>query len=134
MSSYTARELRNAAAIMDILTKARTANQRMGIPTTPDVMTVRFPTGMVAVLRWVPGVASDDPKRRRALEQATRHRDGYQVDVTTAPDLENITDLKDPQPATRDREELAVELHGDQGDMTAAVQQIVKGSPHIRVE
>lgn len=120
MSAYTARELRNASATMDVLTKARAANERMGIPTTPDVMTVRFPTGMVAVLRWVPGITSDDPKRRRILAQAARHRDCYQIDVTTAPDLENIVLLKDPQPATRGRTELAVELHGDPNSLSEA--------------
>lgn len=133
MSSYTARELRNAAAIMDVLTKARAANERMGIPTTPDLMTARFPTGMLAVLRWTPGIVSDDPKRRRALEQATRHRDGYQIDVTTAPDLENIVDLKDPQPASRGRKEMAVDLNGDPDAFSEAVQQVVESSPHIRI-
>jgi hypothetical protein len=134
VSSYTARELRNAAAIMDVLTKARTANQRMGIPTTPDLFTARFPTGMLAVLRWVPGVSSDDPKRRRALEQAARHRDSYQIDVSTAPDLDSIVVLKDPQPATRGRTELAATLHGEPGALSEAVQQVVADSPHIRIE
>jgi len=119
---------------MDGLTKARTANQNMGIPTTPDVMTVRFPTGMLAVLRWTAGVVSDDPKRRRALEQATRHRDSYQIDVSTAPDLENIISLKDPQPATRERKELAVELRGDPADLSKNVQRLIADQPHIRVE
>ncbi|MCX4886057.1 hypothetical protein [Streptomyces sp. NBC_00847] len=133
MSSYTARELRNAAAIMDVLTKARTANEGMGVPTTPDVMTVRFPTSMIAVLRWVPGVVSDDPKRRRVLEQAARHRASYQVDVGAQPDLENIVALKDPQPATRGRRELAVELQDTDG-LSDVVQQTVRESPHIRID
>ena len=134
MSTYTARELRNIAAIVDVVTKARSANDRMGIPTTPDVFTARFPNGMLAVLRWVPGINSPDPKRRRALEQATRHRDGYQLDLGAQPDPENIIELRDPQPATRDRQELSIELHGDPAAASEAVQQIVRNSPHIRVE
>lgn len=102
-TTYTTRELRVIAAILDVLTKARATNQRMGVPTTPDVMTAQFPTGHIVVVRWVEGLSSSAPRIQRALEKATRHRDGYQLDLAAPPDLGNITALRDPQPVTRGR-------------------------------
>jgi hypothetical protein len=107
VQTWTTRELRVVAAILDVLTKARGTNQRMGIPTTPDTFTARFPTGHVAVLRWTTGVRSTDPDRQRALEKATRHRDGYQLDAAATPDLENVVILRDPQPIQRGRAPLS---------------------------
>jgi len=137
VSTYTTRELRVIAAILDVLTKARGTNTRMGIPTTPDVFTAQFPTGHVAVLRWTEAVRSDDPKRRRALEQATRHRAAYQLDLATQPDLENVAVLRDPQPVQRGREPvgaivqdpepMTVELNIQGGG--AAVRRMMRETP-----
>jgi hypothetical protein len=99
--SLTTRELRVIAAILDGLTKARTTNARMGIPTTPDTFTARFPNGFECVVRWVAGLHSEDPKRQRVLERNARHRDGYLLDLGTTPDTENAIALKDPQGAKR---------------------------------
>jgi hypothetical protein len=107
MATFTTRELRVVAAILDVLTKARVTNERMGIPATADVFTAQFPTGHVAVVRWATGVQSDDPKRQRALERSTRHRPSYHLDLNaqTAPD--NVIVLRDPQPVTRGRAPVA---------------------------
>lgn len=113
--SLTTRELRVVAAIVDGLNKARATNTRMGIPTTPDVFTARFPNGFEVVVRWTAGLQSSDPARQRVLERNARHRDGYLLDLATEPDLENVVPLKDPQPAQRGkgRTNVQVELHGD---------------------
>ena len=104
MATFTTRELR-VAAILDVLTKARATNQRMGIPTTPDVFTAQFPTGHVAVVRWTEGVRGSDPKRQRAIEQATRHRAAYHLDLNAQPATgTDIVVLRDPQPVQRGRE------------------------------
>lgn len=101
MLSLTTRELRVIAAILDGLNKARAFNARMGVHVTPNVFTARFPTGHTFVVRWTAGVHSEDPSRRRAIEQAARHRDGYQIDLGTQPDYDNVVKLANPQPAKR---------------------------------
>jgi hypothetical protein len=123
MATFTTRELRIVAAILDVLTKARATNERMGIPTTPDVFTAQFPTGHAAVLRWTEGVKSDDPKRRRALERGLRHRPGYQLDMDAKGDPDNAIVLRDPQPIQRGREPLGSIIQGavdDSRDREAA--------------
>lgn len=101
MGTLTTRELRTIAAILDGLNKARTTNARMGVPTTPDEFTARFPNGFTAVLRWTPGIQSPDPKRQRTLERCARHRDGYQLDVAAPADPAKAVQLQDPQPVKR---------------------------------
>ena len=101
MHTWTTRELRVVSAILDVLTKARTTNERMGVPTTPDTFTARFPTGHTAVLTWTLGIQGSTPDRQRALEKATRHRASYQLDLGAQPDLENVAILRDPQPIQR---------------------------------
>lgn len=113
MHTWTTRELRVVAAILDVLTKARATNQRMGIPTTPDTFTARFPTGHVVVLRWTRGIQGSTPDRQRAIERATRHRDAYQLDFSAQPDLENVTVLKDPQPVQRGRKPIGAIVQED---------------------
>jgi hypothetical protein len=106
MATFTTRELRSIAAILDGLNKARGHNTRMGVPTTPDVFTARFPTGLVAVLRWTEALHSDDPRQQRDLEHRARHRAGYVLDLDTTPDPANAFPLQDPQPAKRHRTQL----------------------------
>lgn len=101
MTGYTPRDLRTIAAIVDTLTKARTTNQRLGVPAAPDTFTARFPNGVTAVIRWTPGETSNAVGAQRALERSTRHRAGYRVDFTTPVDPTNVIVLKDPQPAPR---------------------------------
>jgi hypothetical protein len=113
MATLTTRELRLVAAILDGLNKARATNTRLGVPTTPDVITVRFPTGFLTVLRWAEGIQSDDPKRQRALERSARHREGYLIDLDATPDAEHAVDLHDPQPVKRSRPRSRIEIHSD---------------------
>jgi hypothetical protein len=101
VATFTTRELRTVAAILDGLNKARGHNTRMGVPTTPDVFTARFPNGLVAVLRWAEGVRSPDPKRQRLIERCARHRDGYQLDLGIPADPAKAVTLQDPQPVKR---------------------------------
>lgn len=101
MNTLTTRELRRLAAILDGLNKARAINSRMGVPTTPDVLTARFPTGHVFVVRWTKAVQGSDHTRQRTLEHAARHRDGYQIDLATEADPATAVHLQDPQPAKR---------------------------------
>jgi hypothetical protein len=119
MATFTTRELRVVAAILDVLTKARVTNERMGIPTTADVFTAQFPTGHIAVVRWTTGVQSDDPKRQRALERATRHRDSYQLDLDAQPSPDHVIALRDPQPVTRGRAPVASIVQGAVDDSRA---------------
>lgn len=112
--SLTTRELRVIAAVLDCLTKARTTNARMGIPTTPDVFTARFPTGFQAVVRWTPGLQSADHTRQRVLERCARHRDGYLLDLATTPDPDNAVALQDPQGAKRSHGRPSVVADTDQ--------------------
>ncbi|MDX3047569.1 hypothetical protein PV378_13805 [Streptomyces scabiei] len=120
MATLTTRELRVVAAILDGLTKARTLNTRMGVPTTPDVFTARFPTGLVVVLRWTAGIQSEDPKRQRLIERCARHRDGYQLDLAATPDPANAVTLQDPQPAKRGRDRLALSAVADVDEVVRA--------------
>lgn len=99
--TFTTRELRTIAAILDGLNKARVTNARMGVPTTPDVFTARFPNGFVSVVRWTAGLHSTDPIRLRILERNARHRDGYLLDLHTPPDPDKAIALRDPQGAKR---------------------------------
>jgi len=125
MASFTTRELRTVAAILDGLNKARGHNSRMGVPTTPDVFTARFPTGLVAVLRWTEALHSDDPKRQRALEQRARHRAGYVLDLDTTPDPAKAFPLQDPQPVKRGTR-LELRMQGD--PQAAARAAIARGA------
>ena len=83
MAPLTPRELRILADHVERLTKARVVNTQLGIDTTPDLMAVDFPNGYTGTVIWMPGVHSDDPKRRQRIAQHARHRDCYQLDVTT---------------------------------------------------
>ncbi|MDX2802730.1 hypothetical protein [Streptomyces scabiei] len=125
MATFTTRELRSIAAILDGLNKARGHNTRMGVPTTPDVFTARFPTGLVAVLRWTEALHSDDPKQQRALELRARHRSGYVLDLDTPPDPANAFPLQDPQPAKRHRAQLrevpTTAVRGEHGPQSVAM-------------
>lgn len=103
MTAFTARELRIISDHLEILTKARNANTDLGVPTTPDVFTARFHTGLYAVLRWRPAVHSTDPARKRFIQATARNRDSYQLDLGTAPDLENAIPLKDPWQRQREQ-------------------------------
>lgn len=114
MATLTTRELRVIAAILDGLNKARTSNERLGVSTTPDVFTARFPTGFVAVLRWTEAVQSTDPKRQRILERCARNRDGYQIDLSTTPDPTTAVTLQDPQAAKRGRPRIDVVANVDE--------------------
>lgn len=118
MTTFTTRELRTVAAILDGLNKARGHNTRMGVPTTPDVFPARFPTGLVAVLRWTEAVHSEDPKRQRAIEQRARHRAGYVLDLDTPADLAAAIPLQDPQPAKRGAGRVEITLGGRTEDLT----------------
>lgn len=118
MTTLTTRELRAVAAILDGLNKARATNARLGVPTTPDVFPARFPTGLVAVLRWTEAVRSDDPKRQRHLERYARHRDGYVLDLDTPADFAAAIQLQDPQDAKRSRNRVEVHLEGRAVDIT----------------
>jgi hypothetical protein len=128
VSTFTTRELRSIAAILDGLNKARGHNSRMGVPTTPDVFTARFPTGLVAVLRWTEGVHSDDPKRQRAIEQRARHRAGYVLDLDTEADLAAAIPLQDPQPVKRGNR-VHVDLRGG-AHVTDIARQAVRDNPN----
>ncbi|MBJ6623661.1 hypothetical protein [Streptomyces sp. DHE17-7] len=104
MATLTTRELRVIGEIMERLTKARAVNEELGVPTTPDVFTAQFPSGFVAVLRWVKGETSPDRRRQSQLERCVRHRDSYHLDLGTK-DLDpvNALILREPQPAKRAR-------------------------------
>lgn len=136
MQTFTTRELRVVAAILDGLNKARATNARLGVPTTPDVFTARFPTGHVAVLRWTEGVQSPDPKRRRVLERCARHRDGYQIDLGTEADPTQAIPLQDPQQAKRPRNAAAaaaaVDTAAQHCEVVATPQTIKAMSPADR--
>ncbi|PSK48008.1 hypothetical protein B0E38_06485 [Streptomyces sp. 111WW2] len=103
MTAFTARELRIIADHLETLTKARTANEHLGVPTTPDVFTARFHTGLVAVLRWRPGIASSEPGKQRYIQSTARHRDSYQIDLGATPDTANALALKDPWKVKREQ-------------------------------
>jgi hypothetical protein len=113
-TTYTARDLRVVAAILDVLTKARATNQRMGIPTTPDEFTAQFPTGHIAVVHWTEGIQSSSARVQRALEKGTRHRAAYHLSMTEEPNLDEVTVLQDPQPVQRGHAPIGdiVQLHG----------------------
>jgi hypothetical protein len=131
MTTFTTRELRSVAAILDGLNKARATNARLGVPTTPDVFPARFPTGLVAVLRWTEAARSDDPKRQRHLEQCARHRDGYVLDLDTPADFAAAIQLQDPQPAKRGRNRAEIHMEGRAVDITGylnGLPQQVRGS------
>jgi hypothetical protein len=83
MSPLTPRELRIIADHVERLTKARVVNTQLGIDTTPDTISIDFPNGYTGTAIWMPGVHSDDPKRRQRIAQHARHRDCYQLDVAT---------------------------------------------------
>lgn len=103
MTPLTARDLRTIAALVDTLSKARATNERLGVPTSPDEFTARFPNGVTAVVRWTEAESSTIPGIQRALERCARHRNGYRVDFTTPCDPEHVITLKDPQPHARRR-------------------------------
>ena len=52
MTKYTARQLRTIADRLEGFTKARQANEAMGVPTTPDTFPARFPSGHLGVVAW----------------------------------------------------------------------------------
>ncbi|WP_055692998.1 hypothetical protein [Streptomyces prasinopilosus] len=125
MQTLTTRELRVIAAILDGLNKARTLNTRMGVPTTPDAFPARFPTGHVFVLRWTEGVQSSDPKRKRIIEQAARHRDGYVLDLATPADFAAAVQLQDPQPAKRGTS-IRVDLRGEAENLRDSIRRTIR--------
>ncbi|MFJ9662829.1 hypothetical protein ACIRPR_33380 [Streptomyces griseoflavus] len=134
MHTLTTRELRVIAAILDGLNKARTLNTRMGVPTTPDVFPARFPTGHVFVLRWTEGVQSSNPTRKRTIEQAARHRDGYVIDFTAPADLAAAVRLQDPQPTKRGsniRVELPAGAEASEAALRDAVRDTVRRTGSI---
>ncbi len=92
----TTRDLRVIADVIERLTRARKANDRVGVSHTPDVMNVRFPTGHVAVVRWFAAVHSDDPAQQRIIELGVRHRSGYQLDLATRADPTKASQLHGP--------------------------------------
>lgn len=118
MATLTTREMRTIAAILDGLNKARVTNTRMGIPTTPDEFTARFPNGFTAVLRWTPGVQSPDATRQRTLERCARHRDGYQLDLAAPVDPTKAVQLQDPQPVKRGPGRVEITLGGRPENIT----------------
>lgn len=83
MSPLTPRELRIIADHVERLTKARVVNAQLSISTTPDLMTVDFPNGYTGTLVWMLGQTSDGPRRRQRIARHARHRDCYQLDVST---------------------------------------------------
>lgn len=103
MTAFTARELRLISDHLETLTKARKANADLGIPTTPDIFTARFHTGLYAVLRWRPAISSDKPGKQAYIQNTARNRDSYQLDLGTAPDIENALPLRDPWQNKRDQ-------------------------------
>lgn len=118
MATLTTREMRTIAAILDGLNKARVTNARMGVPTTPDEFTARFPNGFTAVLRWTPGLHSTDPTRQRTLERRARHRDGYQIDLEAHADQARAIQIQDPQPVTRGASRDEITLNGRTDNIT----------------
>ncbi|MFD6725886.1 hypothetical protein ACWHA6_37840 [Streptomyces anthocyanicus] len=138
MTAFTARELRIIADHLETLTKARTANEHLGVPTTPDVFTARFHTGLVAVLRWRPGIASADPGKQRYIQSTARHRDSYQIDLGATPDTDNALALKDPWKVKREQRArkagLAIDLNAPNAEQTIrdVVRQVVRDVPRTR--
>lgn len=135
MTAFTARELRLIADHLETLTKARTANEHLGVPTTPDVFTARFHTGLVAVLRWRPGTASTDPGKQRYIQNTARHRDSYQIDLGATPDTDNALALKDPWKIKREQRArkaglvLDINLQGGEQAVRDVVRQVVSDAP-----
>ncbi|MER6603927.1 hypothetical protein [Streptomyces parvus] len=89
----TAREMRVISDHVERYTKARAMNAQTGVPTTPDLLAVRFPNGYTGTLIWTPGRKGRSEAERRALERNARHRDGYHLDMATLR-------IAEPKPAT----------------------------------
>ncbi|MEV5131036.1 hypothetical protein AB0K87_11085 [Streptomyces sp. NPDC053705] len=83
MTDCTPRELRIIADHVERLTKARVVNQQLGVPTTPDELTVNFPNGYTGTVRWAPRLTSTTPVERQAIARSARHRDAYLLDPGT---------------------------------------------------
>jgi hypothetical protein len=133
VTAFTARELRLIADHLETLTKARTANQRMGVPTTPDVFTARFHTGLYAVLKWRPGISSPKPSTQRYIQGTARHRDSYQLDLGAAPDVDNALTLHDPWQVKREQRAQRNDIHvnlpaGGTEEFKDSVREIVRDS------
>lgn len=80
LTSFTPRELRIVADHVERVTKARVVNTQLGVEATPDVLTVRFPNGIVGTLHWTPGRRGATAAQQRGISTAARHRAGYTVD------------------------------------------------------
>lgn len=65
MTAFTPRQLRTMADHVERLTKARIANEDLGVPTTPDTFALRFPDGTLGVCTWTRADLSPAASRRR---------------------------------------------------------------------
>jgi hypothetical protein len=118
--ALTPRQLRIIADRVEQLTKARVNNAAMGVPTTPDTFGCRFPSGHRGTVQWAEApLTSASARERNGGKRVFRY-------------VVLLHDLRADADAAGDTE-TAVPLTDTDG-LSDAVQQTIKGSPHIRIE